>query len=73
MRELAELEFDEHEAAEQAVVEDEVNLEVTALERHAPLPSDEADAPEQLEEESLYAIDVGLLEIALAPLGAPPR
>lgn len=68
MRELAELEINEHEAAEQAVVEDEVDVEVIALERHALLPRDEAEALAQLEEEAFDAIDDRLLEIALAPV-----
>jgi len=68
VRERAELEIDEHEAAEQAVVEDEVDVEVIALERHALLPRDEAEAFAQLKEERLEAIDDGLLEVALAPV-----
>ena len=69
MRELAELEIDEHEAAEQAVVEDEVDVEVIAREGDALMPRDEAEAFAQLEEEPFDAIDDGLLQIALTTLG----
>jgi hypothetical protein len=70
VRELAQLEIDEDETAEQAVVEDEVDIEVIALESHALLPCNEAEALAELEEKALEAIDDGLLEISLAPVGA---
>ena len=57
VRELAELEVDEDEAAEQPVVEDEVDVEVVALERHPLLPGDEAETFAEFGQELLDAID----------------
>jgi hypothetical protein len=53
MRELSELEIDEHEAAKEAVVEDHVHVEVVSIEREALLPGNEAEALPQLEKERL--------------------
>jgi hypothetical protein len=49
MREPAELEIDEHEAAQQAVVEHEVDVEVVAVDGHPHLAADEAEALAHLE------------------------
>jgi len=70
MRELAELEVDQDEATEQPVVENEIDVEVIAFERHALLSRDEAEALAELEQELLDAVDDGLLELTFAPLGA---
>lgn len=51
--------------AEDAVVEDEVDVEVISLERDALLPAHEAEALAQLEEEVFEAIDDHLLEVPL--------
>jgi hypothetical protein len=65
VRELAELEVDQHEAPERAIVEDEVDIEVVALEREPLLARHEAEALAHLEQEVLKAIDDRLLEVAL--------
>ena len=65
VRELAELEIHQHEAAEQAVIEDKVDIEVIAVQRDPLLPRDKAEALAHFKEERLEPIDDGLLEIAL--------
>src|SRR5207244_3654560 len=65
MRELPQLQVDEDEAAEQPIVEDEVDVEVIALEREPLLSRDEAEAFPHLEEEFLEPADDRLFEIPL--------
>ena len=69
MGQLAELEIDQDEGAEQAVVEDEVDVEVVAVDGEALLARDEAEAFAELEEERLEAVDDRLLEVALERRG----
>ena len=64
---LAELEVDEDEAAQQPIVENQVDVEVIALEGEPSLSCDEAEALAELEQERLEAIDDRLLEVALEP------
>ena len=68
--ELAELEVNEHEAAQQPVVKHEVDVEVVAVEGDALLPGHEAEALAQLQQERLQVVDDGLLQVALQPVGA---
>lgn len=70
MGELAELEVDQDEAAEQAVVEDEVDEEVIAVEADSLLASHETEALAELEQERLEAVDDGLLQVSLPPVRA---
>jgi len=68
VRELAELEIHQHEAAQQAVVEDQVDIEVIAVEGEPLLARHEAEALAQLQQERLDAVDDRLLQLALSPL-----
>ena len=62
---VADLEVDEHEAAGEAVVEDEVDEEVLALQRDPLLPGHEGEPLAQLQEELLELVDEGLLQVRL--------
>src|SRR5690606_35888588 len=66
---IAELEVDEDEAAQQPVVEDQVDVEVIALQGEPSLSCDDAEALAELEQERLDPIDDRLLEVALEPGG----
>jgi hypothetical protein len=65
VRQLAELEVDEHEAAEQTIVKDEVDVEVVAVDGDSLLPRDKTEPLAELQQEAFDAIDDGPLEIAL--------
>lgn len=67
VRELAELQIDQHEAAQEPAVGHQIDEEVIALERDAFLPGAEAEALAELEQKRLESIDDRLLEVALAP------
>jgi hypothetical protein len=56
-----------HKAAKQAVIEDQVHVEVVLSERETLLPGDEAKALPEFEKKPLDAVDDRLLEIALEP------
>lgn len=62
MRELAELEIDPHEAAQEPVVKDEVDVEVIADDHQTYLQADETEAFTWLEEEGLEAVYDRLLD-----------
>lgn len=70
MSELTELEVDEDEAAEQAVVEHEVDEEVVTVEGQPLLARHEAEPLAELEQERFDAVDDRLLKVALTPRGA---
>ena len=65
MRELADLEVDHHVALELDVVENQVGVEVVAVERQPQLPADEREAPAQLQKERLHLADQGLFDARL--------
>ncbi len=67
MRQLRELEIDQHEASEQAVVEDQVHVEVIATKGDALLPSHETEAFSEFQHEGFESVDDGLFEISLEP------
>ena len=69
MGELVELEVDEDVAAEEAVVEDEIDKVVVFIEGEASLAGFEEEALAHLEKEVLEAIDDGLLEVGLGVAG----
>ncbi len=69
MTELPELQVDQHEAAQQPVVEHEIDEEVVAVERDALLPRDEAEPLAQFEHELLEMVDDRLFQVAFAPVG----
>lgn len=63
--ELVDLEVDQHEALEQVVVENEVNVEMGSFRADAELAPDEGEAPAEFEEEVLQVIDEGRFDVAL--------
>lgn len=69
MGKLVELEVDDDVAAEEAVVEDEVDEVVVFIEGEALLAGLEEEAFTEFEEEVLEAIDDGLLEVGLGVAG----
>ena len=70
MLELANLEVDEHEAAQQTVEEHEVNKVVLLIEGKADLPTHKGKAAPHLEKELLQVVNDGALEVALG-IGGP--
>ena len=60
------LQFDEHMALEDTVVEDQVHEEVFAADHQALLPRLEAKAVAQFEQEVLQLVEQGVLQMALA-------
>ena len=65
MRERAELEVDQHMAAQQAVVEDEVDEEMLVVEAEALLPRLEQKALAEFEQELAEAVDDGAFQIGV--------
>ena len=65
MGELAQLEIDEHEAAEQAVVEDEVHPVVGVVEGDAILSANESEAFAQLQQEGLEVVAEAGFQVGL--------
>jgi len=59
------LQIDEHEALEDVVVEDEIDVVVRAIDRDALLAADETEAAPEFEEEGLELIDQCLFEFGL--------
>ena len=70
MRELLDLEIDHHVTLESCVVEDEVRVEVVAIQREPALPADEGEACTEFEQELPEMRDQGTFEI---PLRQPLR
>jgi hypothetical protein len=66
---IAELQVDQDETAQQTIVEHEVDVEVVAVEGEALLSREEAEPLAEFEHEFLQVVDDGLLEVALAPVG----
>jgi hypothetical protein len=69
MGELVELEVDDDVAAEEAVVEDQIDEVVVFIEGEALLAGLEEEAFAEFEEEVLEAVDDGLLEVGLGVAG----
>jgi hypothetical protein len=65
MRELVQLQVDQHIAAQQAVVEHQVQIVVVAVEREPLLAGFEQEALTQLQQEILQSVDDGLLQVRL--------
>lgn len=65
VRELAKLQVEEHETAQEPVVEHEVYLEVVLLVGEALLPAHEGVSAPQLKEELLQVVDDARLQVAL--------
>lgn len=72
MGQLAALEVDQHVAAQQPVVEDEVDEEVAVVEREPLLPRLEQEALAEFEQEVLEAVDDGRFQFGLG-VGGPVR
>lgn len=60
------LEFDQHVAFEDAVVEHQVNEEMFAADEQALLPRLEAEAVAEFEQEALQLVEQGVFEMAFA-------
>ncbi|MDB6006162.1 MAG: hypothetical protein JWR15_3149 [Prosthecobacter sp.] len=69
MRELVELEVDDDVAAEEAVVEDEIDEVVVFIEGEALLAGFEEEAFAEFEEEVFEAVDDGLFEVVFGVAG----
>ena len=65
VRQFADIEVNEHVAFENGVVEDEINVEMVAVESEALLAGDEGEAFAQFQEEGLKVGDEGGFEFRL--------
>ncbi len=65
MRQLAGLQIDDHEALQDRVVEDQIDVEVVAVQREPFLPGHEGEALAQFQQKGLQVVDQRLLQIRL--------
>ena len=68
MGELAHLEVDDHEAAKDAVEEQEIDSIPGATNAQSALPPDEGEVSAELEQECFEPLDEGFLELAFGVL-----
>jgi hypothetical protein len=66
--EAAELEVDQHQATQAAVVEDQVNAEPVVADAKAPLASNETEVTAELQQERVEVADERVLEVGLGVL-----
>ncbi|CKT02051.1 Uncharacterised protein [Mycobacterium tuberculosis] len=68
MGQLANLEVDQHVALEHGVIENQVDVEVVAIDRDSLLPRHEREALAQFEQEGLQVVDECLFQPGLHQL-----
>lgn len=69
MRQFVNLQIYEHVTLDQAVVEDEIHVEVVLIESESLLTSLEQEALSHLQQEGLHLVDDGILQFGLRICG----